>query len=172
MTDETENETAHTVNRGGRPRKNPIETQAIAETDDAVPASGRRRRGSTGGFALKLDAPQRPGFVRRFVNGDPSRIQHMTENLGYTMVKDAAGEGNARTDGLGTRIARHAGKDENGLGFKTYLMETPVAEYAIGMDEREEARKPFEEAIRRSADTTGEVPDAYQPGQSTIRHSG
>jgi hypothetical protein len=145
--------------------------EGVQETD-ATPRVGRRKRGSTGGFALKLQAPQRPGYVRRFVNGDPARIQRMQDELGYTMVNDVAGEGNARTDGLGTRIARHAGKDENGKPFQTYLMETPIEEYQIGMEEREEGRKPFEEAIRRSTDTTGEVPDAYQPGQSTIRFSG
>jgi len=136
-----------------------------------VPQGQRRRRASTGGFALKLDAPERPGYVRRFVNGDPARI-HRMEELGYTLVSEPAGEGSSRTDALGTRIARHAGKDENGAPFQTYLMETPKEEYAFGELDKEDARKPFEEAIRRSADTTGQVEGAYQPGQSTIRHSG
>lgn len=136
-----------------------------------VPQSRRRRRGSTGGFALKLDAPARPGFVRRFVNGDPARIQKL-EELGYTLVNDPAGQDTSRTDGLGSRIARHAGKTEEGQPFKAYLMETPVSEYEFGVQDKEDARKPFEEAIRRSADTTGQVENAYQPGQSTIRHSG
>lgn len=142
-----------------------------AEQGDAVPPTQRRRRASTGGLALKLDAPQRPGYVRRFVNGDPARIQRM-EELGYSLVSEPAGEGTARTDALGTRIARHAGKTEEGAPFKAYLMETPVEEFEFGAREKEEARKPFEEAIRRSADTTGQVEGAYQPGQSTIRHTG
>lgn len=167
MTDEHNEATAP---RRGRPPRAP-EAVSVQETD-ATPRESRRKRGSTGGFALKLQAPQRPGYVRRFVNGDPARIQRLTEDLGYTMVNEVAGEGNARTDGLGTRIARHAGKDENGKPFQTFLMETPIEDYQMGLEEREEGRKPFEEAIRRSADTTGEVPDAYQPGQSTIRFSG
>lgn len=138
---------------------------------DATPTPQRRRRASTGGFALKLDAPQREGFVRRFVNADPSRIRAM-EQLGYTLVDERAGEAEARTDGLGTRIARHVGKDENGAPVQAVLMETPVEEYGYGVADKEDARKPFEEAIRRSADTTAEVPGVYQPGQSTIRHSG
>lgn len=167
MTQETED--GATINRGGRPRKNP-ETVTVAETD-ATPLKGRRRRGSSGGFALKLDAPQREGFVRRFVNDDPARIRHM-EDLGYTLVNERAGEGIARTEGQGSRISRHAGKDENGQPFQTILMETPISEYAVGLQDKEEGRKPFEDAIRRSADTTGQVPEAYQPGQSTIRHTG
>lgn len=169
MSTDQENETPAVVNRGGRPRNNP---ETTAQDDGYVPQAGRRKRGSTGGFALKLDAPERPGFVRRFVNGDPARIKRLTEELGYTMVNDRAGEGQARTEGQGTRISRHAGKDENGRSVQTYLMETPVEEYAVGLQEREEGRKPFEEAIRRSADPTGEVPGVYQPGQSTIKHSG
>jgi hypothetical protein len=39
---------------------------------EATPPARRRPRASTGGFSLKLDAEQRPGFVRRFVNGDPT----------------------------------------------------------------------------------------------------
>lgn len=166
MTDEHEEATAP---RRGRPPRAP---EAVSVQEDVTPRASRRKRGSTGGFALKLQAPERPGYVRRFVNGDPARIQRFQEDLGYTMVNDVAGEGNARTDGLGTRIARHAGKDENGKPFQTYLMETPIEDYKMGLEEREEGRKPFEEAIRRSADTTGDVPDAYQPGQSTIRFSG
>ncbi len=166
MTDEQDLTTA--PRRGRPPRAQEVE----AVQDDATPRASRRKRGATGGFALKLQAPERPGYVRRFVNGDPARIQRLTEDLGYTMVNEVAGEGISRTDGLGTRIARHAGKDENGKPFQAFLMETPVEDYEIGMKEREEGRKPFEEAIRRSADTTGEVPDAYQPGQSTIRFSG
>lgn len=151
--------------RRGRPPKSPEITP-----DDATPKASRRRRASVGGFKLKLDAPQREGFVRRFVNDDPARIKAM-EDLGYTLVNDRAGEGAYRTEGQGSRISRHAGRDENGKPFQTILMETPASEYEVGMREKEEARKPFETAIARSADTTGQVPDAYQPGQSTIRHN-
>jgi len=137
----------------------------------ATPKRLRRARSSTGGLTLKLEAPQRKGYVRRFVNGDPLRIARM-EELGYAFVATPAGEGTARTDGLGSRISRHAGKQDNGEAYQTFLMETPETEFALGIVDKEEARKPFEDAIRRSADTTGQVEDAYQPGQSTIRHSG
>jgi len=148
-----------------------LRAQQEADGQGPVPEGRRRRRASAGGLALKLDAPQRPGFVRRFVNGDPARIRKM-EDLGYSLVNDQAGEDSARTDELGSRIARHAGKTEEGQPFKAYLMETPTSEYEFGLQDKEDARKPFEDAIRRSADTTGQVENAYQPGQSTIRHSG
>lgn len=139
---------------------------------EATPRERRRPRASTGGQALRLDAPTRPGFVRRFVNADPSRIQRM-ETLGYTRVSERAGDGKARTDGLGTRITRHAGKLETGAPMQAILMETPEEEFNYGLADKEEARKPFEEAIRRSQDTTAEVEGAYAPAtKSTIRYTG
>lgn len=148
----------------------PVSTRKARMMEAAVPKSQRRRRASVGGLSLKLDAPERPGYVRRFVNGDPARIRRM-EELGYALVNETAGEGKSRTDSLGTRISRHAGKDENGAPYQTYLMETPKEEFEFGVADKEDARKPFEEAIRRQADTTGQVEGVYSPGSSTIRHS-
>lgn len=137
--------------------------------DDAVPLANRRKRASAGGYTLKLDAPKRPGWQRRFVNGDPSRILRMQE-LGYTFVNDKPGEGDKRTQGQGTRISRHAGSTEHGQPMQTYLMETPDSQYQIGLQEKEDRLKPFEEAIRRQADPTGELsPDEmYDAGKSSI----
>jgi hypothetical protein len=144
----------------------------MTQETPATPEPQRRRRPSTGGFALKLDAPARPGYTRRFVNGDPARIQAM-EELGYSFVSQPASEGKARTDGQGTRITRHAGKFESGAPMQAVLMETPDNLYLEGVAEKETARKPFEDAIRRSADTTGEVEGAYAPStRSTITNSG
>ena len=129
----------------------------------------RRKRGSLGGHALKLDAPVRPGFVRRFVLNDPSRIQHM-HDLGYDFAQEKAGEGVKRSMGQGSRIERHAGKGQDGAPSRLILMETPVSEYEVGIQEKEERLKPFEEAIQRNADTTGELENAYAPpsGRSSL----
>lgn len=137
---------------------------------EAVPATQRRRRPSTGGFALKLDAETRPGYKRRFVNGDPMRIKAM-EELGYSVVS-GPGEGSARTEGLGTAISRHAGTDTQGKPFQAVLMETPDELYAQGEREKEDERKKFEEAIRRGLKTDDTPEGAYIPSRSTITHSG
>lgn len=163
------------VRRRGRPPQvaAPSAPQATdaprAETKEAVPPSRRRPRASAGGFALKLDAPQREGFVRRFVNNTPGRLQAM-EDLGYTLVNDSAGAAESRTEGLGTRISRHAGVTDRGEAMQTFLMETPAAEFNYGVADKEEARKPFEEAIRRTSDPTGQVDGAYAPNtKSTLQ---
>jgi hypothetical protein len=52
-------------------------------------------------------------------------------------------------------------------------METPEDQYQIGVSEKEERLRPFEEAIKAGEDTTGRVQDAYAPasGRSTINNA-
>lgn len=143
-------------------------------TDNAQPAAGkatprhnRRQRASTGGFQTRLDAPQKTGMTMRWVNDEPGRIQRMHE-LGYDFA-----ERQTRTDGQGTRIERIVGTHPTGEVKKAFLMETPDDQFEIGVREKEERLKPFEEAIKRGQDTTGGVQDAYVPttGRSTINNS-
>lgn len=140
----------------------PAPSALVAATapTDAVAPKFRRQRASTGGMKLKLDAPKRPGFVRRFVKNDPSRIMAM-HGLGYDFA-----EADTRTDDLGTRITRYAGKGEHGNPEHLVLMETPASEYAIGVAEKEEQRQPFEQALRAGRATSGELTDQYQPGSA------
>lgn len=143
---------------------NPV---SVAESNAPTPKVLRRKRASTGGFKLRLDAPPRAGYVRRWVHDDPNRILAM-EELGYQFA-----DADTRTDGLGSRVTRHAGKGENGQPTQLVLMETPESEYAVGMAEKEERLKPFEEALRAGQDTTGKVDGAYSPAaKSSLTHSG
>lgn len=125
-------------------------------------AAPRRRRASVGGFRQKLDAPQREGFVRRWVDDSPARVMEMQE-LGYDFAQEQAGTGAKRTDGQGSRISRMGGKRDDGSPHQLVLMETPASEYALGAKEKEDALKPFEDALRSGADTTGRLQDTYQP---------
>lgn len=144
----------------------PAAVQAAPAVSDAVAPKFRRQRASTGGFKLKLDAPKRPGFVRRFVKNDPSRILEM-HNLGYDFA-----EADTRTDDLGSRITRYAGKGEHGNPEHLVLMETPVSEYAIGVAEKEEQRQPFEQALRAGRATDGNLTDSYQISEkSSLSHT-
>ena len=143
----------------GRPRKDIPD--AITEDGEAVPVSRRRKRAGVNGIKLKLDAPQRPGFHRRWVDNAPSRILEL-EELGYSMVADKASEGASRTDGLGSRISRHAGKRENGEPHHLVLMECCDEDYAIGVAEKEDRLKPFEAAIRAGRDTSGQAGDSFE----------
>lgn len=126
----------------------------------------RRRRAPVGGFRQKLDATQREGYVRRWVDDSPARIMEM-QQLGYDFVRDKVDAGANRTDGQGSRISRMGGKRDDGSPHHLVLMETPAAEYDIGRQEKEDALKPFEEALRAGADTTGRLQDSYKPSETS-----
>ena len=108
---------------------------------DATPKHHRRRRASLGGFTHRLDAPQKKGMTMRWVNDVPGRIEQMHE-LGYDFA-----ERDTRTDGEGTRIARHAGTGPNGEPIRAYLMETPDDQFAIGVKEKEENKNHIHSSI-------------------------
>lgn len=162
MTDET-----YTAPRRGRP---PMSREDVTTQDAAaeqvpggspVAAKSRRKRDPVGGFKQRLDAPQRAGYQRRWVNDDGVRPELLHTDLAYDFVI----EPNTDTHGQGTRVSRVVGRKASGEPQYAYLMETPVEEYAVGVAEKEDRLKPFEEAIRSNQDTTGALKQAemYQP---------
>lgn len=157
---------------GQTPSANSQQASATEAAQDqtsttAVPKVLRRKRAASGGFKVRLDAPARPGYVRRYVTDDPSRIAAM-QDLGYQFADE-----DLATDGQGTRHTRHAGKDESGRPYHLVLMETPVEEYAVGVTEKEERLAPFEFALRAGKDTTGKLEGGYSPAaKSSLKHSG
>lgn len=130
-----------------------------------IPVATRRKRSSltTG---LKLHAPERPGFVRRFANDKGNRLAELGE-LGYSFVEDRT----IATHGTGTRTNRLAGTQDGGAPLKTYLMETPVELWEQGMREKEEERAAVDLAINQGRDPSGETDPnhSYRPGET--RHS-
>ena len=116
---------------------------------DAAP-SKRRRRASVGGHAVKLAAPARPGFTRRWVNDTDNRIANVGE-LAYEHVT-APG---LKTDDPSSRIARTVGTKANGEPLNAYLMETPDELYAEGVAEKEALNAQVDEAIRQGRYSEG-----------------
>ena len=155
--------------RRGRP---PLATTAIATPDaeagdlrDTAPSTTkRRRRASVGGHALKLEAPQRAGFVRRWVNDQNNRIAK-AEELAYDFVTETSIQGT----GEGTRVSRLVGTKANGEPLRAYLMETPVEEYQAGLAEKESINRQIDDAITRGEDSTGQLgPSSEQYGEGSI----
>lgn len=157
--------------RRGRPRltKN-VEIDRGDETAEettaqvATPKRQRRRRGVLEhGGALKLHAPQRKGYVRRWVNDRGNRIAEL-EEIGYTFVEEQGID----THGPGSRINRLAGTQESGAPLKTYLMEIPEEFYREDMQDKEEALQEFDRAISEGRDPSGETDPrhSYRPGEA------
>lgn len=159
--------------RRGRPRSvaQPAEQPAITgETSGEpvpVPAAQRRRRAKIGELALKLKAPPRPGYVRRFATAKPERVAEL-EELGYTVVSDAS----IPSSGLGSgTVQRPAGTGTDGTHYRHILMETPDELYAQGQAELEEHNSKVDEAIRqgRAPETqSGNLPQGVAYGEGKI----
>lgn len=147
--------------RRGRPPVNQVgETQAEAP----VKAATRRRRASVGGHSLRLEAPSRPGFERRWFNDDGNRIA-TAEELAYSFVTDTSISGT----GEGSRVSRLVGTKANGEPLRAYLMETPVEEYQAGLAEKEAHNRQIDDAITRGEDSTGQLaPAGEQYGAGSI----
>lgn len=133
-------------------------------TPEPVPAGQRRRRASTGGHSLKLAAPQREGFTRRWVNDDGNRIAD-AHDLAYDYVNEA---GITSTD-TGTRISRLVGTKANGEPLRAYLMETPNEQLAAGVAEKEAHNRQIDDAIAAGRDSTGQHQSDGYVGQGSIQ---
>ncbi len=168
--------------RGGRPRKvvetagpdgdtvvlaAPVaEDATTAKAAEVAPAPTRRRkRADVGGQHLKLAAPSRPGFHRRWVEGKPGRLAFFQE-LAYEFVTDPS----IKSDSTDSRVSRLVGTQVGGAPRYDFLMECPDSEYQAGIEEKEEARRPFEQAINRGEDPLGNPLTAkVENMQSSIR---
>ena len=148
--------------RRGRP---PLAQEAMIDTaEQGVKPAKRRRRANVGGHAMRLQAPERTGYVRRWVNDDGNRIAK-SEELAYDFVTDTSIEGT----GEGTRVSRLVGTKANGEPLRAYLMETPVEEYQAGLAEKEAANRQIDDAINRGEDSTGQLgPKSEQYGAGSI----
>jgi hypothetical protein len=151
--------------RRGRPPLDRANKDPMANELAPSETTGRRRRGKVGGHALKLSAPTREGFVRRWVNDDNMRIAQ-ADDLAYDFVTDAS----AQSSDVGSRISRQVGTKANGEPLRAYLMETPVSEYQAGLAEKEAVSSQIDDAMTAIVDEKGQrVPGSEQIGQVSIK---
>lgn len=104
---------------------------------------------------MKLTAPTREGYVRRWVNDSDNRLANAGE-LAYDYVTDTS----IQSSDAGARISRLVGTKANGEPLRAYLMETPQAEYAAGVAEREATHLQIEQAIIAGRDSTGRMDES------------
>ena len=150
-----------------RPRRTVDPERGVVESGAAPAAGKRRRRAPVGGLELKLHAPTREGYVRRWFNDNGNRIADAKE-MAYEHVTDAG----IKTDSPDKRVSRLVGTKANGEPLHAYLMETPVEEYAHGVSDREAINRRTDEAIDAGRDSTGQtsqIPNSEMYGRGSIQ---
>lgn len=145
-----------------RRRLNAPDPVEAVTADDTAPTQ-RRRRKSVGGLNnLKLAAPERKGYHRHWFVDRPGRLAE-AEELAYSHVTESG----IKSDSPDSRVRRLTGTDAQGRPQYSYLMETPLEEYELGVKDKEEAHGAFEQSIRRGQDPLGQLQNAYGEGSIT-----
>lgn len=141
---------------------------APAQPEAADKLAPRRRRAKVGGFSMKLTAPARPGYTRRWFNDSGNRLAE-AEELGYEHVTETG----LKTSSPGSRVSRLVGTQANGEPLHAFLMETPDELYAEGAAEKEAVARQVDEAITRGKATSdgqmSQIPESETYGHGEIR---
>jgi len=100
-----------------------------------------------------LTAPQKPGFVRRFVNDKGDRIQQF-KDAGYSIVDEPTKVGDpkiGRATQLGSTVDVHVGGNQHAL-----LMEIPKKYYDEDQKGEQAKITQVEKEIQRNSKTPGQ----------------
>lgn len=104
---------------------------------------GRKRRTPMGAPQLKLDAPTRPGFNRRWFNDTPGRIDKALQHDWTHVMQET------KADGEPQPVKALVGRTPEGQPLHAYLMEIPEEYYAEDQAAKQEAVDAVDQAIRR-----------------------
>lgn len=122
------------------------------EGEQARKPEGRAERVPLGTQRLKLQAPTRLGFCRRWINDTPGRLQQARAG-GYEHVKD---EAETEHTGRAMHVSAIVGVTEGGHPLKAYLMEIPERLYEQDQAAKQVSLDKTDEAIKRG-DLHGDV---------------
>ncbi len=139
----------------GRPRKD--------RDDMSREPTGRAERVPMGGMILKLEAPKRPGYFRRWAADRKTNLQRYL-NAGYKFVTDditVEEAGNSQN----SRVSQISGDE------MLYLMEIPQKLYDEDQAAKQAELDEIDETLRRGhltgADSRDVKAQAFYPGSKT-----
>lgn len=137
--------------RGNRNDSRPSDRQDNGDAKQVSGTAARRKdRVPLGVARQKLAVPERPGYKRRWINDDGSRLQQALA-ADYRYVEDPSikvgdDNGNSSTD---SRISRVVGKKKNGQEMRAYLMEISADLYREDQKAKQAEIDEVDRAIRK-----------------------
>ncbi len=135
-----------------RPENRPVENREAESSPIRKKPTHR-----LGGFTLKLTAPQREGYYRRFFVDRPGRLEDAVA-AGYAFVQDPKAKLGENPDditsqgGLDSRISKRVGTNEDGTPQMAYLMEMPQDWYRENQDEKDAVLREKERIEKSNTD--------------------
>lgn len=133
----------------GRPPRAAIRETAREPLDLATKT--RKERVPLGVPRRHLQVPERPGYVRRWVNDDGKGRLQAALIGDYTYVEDPSlrvgeDEGQSHAD---SRVSRIVGRTHEGKPMRAYLMEIPRELYQADQASKQSALDEVDRAIRK-----------------------
>ena len=125
----------------------------IDSRDETREPEGRRKRVPLGAPLPRLHADHRPGYVRRFINDTPGRLDRAKQ----------AGYANVEEDGETRKVL--VGTTEQGGPLYAYLMEQEEGFYNEDQAAKEAQNSLVDEAIRRGGHAPAVKPDSRDAAQ-------
>lgn len=130
------------------PKKIDADAAIIAQARDRRRAKEEKRKELGALPGQKLVAEKRKGYVRRFVNGSPERLDTVFDK-GYSLVSNSDTDGVLTTD-LGSAHSQIVGKNAAGGARRDYLVEIPEELYREGQKSKEKAVRTQASAVSRN----------------------
>lgn len=118
---------------------------AALDRDGSRRGFDRSKRKLLGQAELKLSAPNRDGFHRRWFNDDGNRLIDAQE-AGYTFVQD---EAKSAREKRAIYLSRLVGTQQNGQPQYAFLMEKPLQQYREDQARKQRPLDEFDNAIGR-----------------------
>lgn len=139
--------------RSGRPAAKKDPNNPELEQSAAAPRKtpARAERVPLGVPRSKLTVPNRPGYVRRWINDDGKGRLQFAQQGGYAFVEDpdlriGEDEGQSRQD---SRVSRIVGRTAQGGPMRAYLMEISSELYQQDQKSKQSALDEVDRAIRK-----------------------
>lgn len=122
----------------------------------------RRQRGANVVRGQKLTVSEahldRENYAHRWINDDGSRIDQMTKDDDWDLMRDPSKVAKPDSDDMGGMISKIVGRNENGVPMRAYLARKPKQFYEEDQRDKRQSIEQTMAAIKRGVPQTEAQP--------------